>query len=87
VTIIGPALLRDALVGADVQLEHLEAVLALETARDAPGEQGVERPVEIDDSPIGVDDEIAVDDRVRHPLEFGEERLERWRRGLHPPRC
>ena len=67
----------DALVLADVELEDLEAVLALEAAGDLARQQREERAVEVDDPALGVDDEVAVDDRVRHPLELGQELLER----------
>ena len=77
VAVVGPALLRDALVLADVELEDLVAVLALEAARDLARQQGEERAVEVDDAALGVDDEVAVDDRVRDALELGEELLQR----------
>ena len=79
--IVRPALLRDALVGADVELEHLVAVLALEAARDGAGQQREERAVEVDDATLAIDDEVTVDECIRDPLELGQELLER--RGMY----
>ena len=77
VAIVVPALLGDALGAADVELDDLEATLALETASHLTRQHGEEGAIEVDDAPLGVDDEIAVDDRVGHPLELGQELSER----------
>ena len=76
-TVVGPALLGDALALADVQLEHVVAVLALEPARELARQQREERAVEVDDPALVIDDEVAVDDRARDPLELREELLQR----------
>ena len=75
VPVVGPALLGDALGLADVELEDLVAVLALEAAGDLARQEREERAVEVDDPALGVDDEVAVDDRARDPLELGQELL------------
>jgi hypothetical protein len=86
VAVAGPALARDALVAADVELDDVVAVLALEAARDLARQHGEERAVEVDDAALVIDDEVAVDDRRRRPLELGEELLQRGVRLHHPQR-
>jgi hypothetical protein len=83
VAAVRPALLRDALRLADVELEHVVTVLALEPAGDLARQQGEEGAIEVDDPALGVDHEVAVDDRARDPLELCEELLESRRRVCH----
>jgi hypothetical protein len=77
VPVVAPALLRDAAVATDVELDDLIALLALEAARHLAGQEGVEGAVEIDDAPLVIDDEVAVDDGGRHPLELLQENTQR----------
>jgi hypothetical protein len=52
-------------------------VLALEAARDLARIDGKECAIEIDDAALGINDKVAIDDRVRYPLELGQKLLKR----------